>query len=87
VRASRSFLSSGDASWKDNLSVMRHFDLMFIIEACVTLARGCRAKAPGFRDSSRAKQTRRAGMTQAQRKLTHYQPVRNCAVASRRFVH
>jgi len=44
---------------------MGHFELMFIIEAsvCVTLARGCRAKGPGFRDSSRAKQTRRAGMT------------------------
>src|SRR5579872_4995739 len=29
----------------------------------VTLARGCRAKGPGIRDSSRARQPRRAGMT------------------------
>jgi len=29
----------------------------------VTLARGCRAKGPGLRDSSRAKHIRRAGMT------------------------
>ena len=44
---------------------MGHFEFMFIVEAsvCVTLARGCRAKGPGFRDSSRAKQTRRAGRT------------------------
>ena len=29
----------------------------------VTLARDCRVKGPGFRDSSRARHSRRAGMT------------------------
>src|SRR6266851_7539663 len=32
--------------------------------ASVTLVRGCRAKGPGFRDSSRARQLRRAGTTE-----------------------
>ena len=37
-----------------------------IIPISVTLARGCRAKGPGIRDSSHARQGRRAGMAQAQ---------------------
>ena len=43
--------------------------MLLVIDATlpvsVTLARGCRAKGPGIRDSSRASHGKRAGMTQA----------------------